>query len=509
MAWLFGCVAATLLVGCESHVKITTALLDKDYLRVAGLGDRVERIRDDLLVGWKTKKPGAAELPTTDEFEKLTKTDQQAVGKILNATFGTKFFALPEEYRPTSQDLVQVSTEPSDLWNEDLTRLRYELFYGASGADDARARNASENVVAHLINAYTINLDAVSIYDQFAISEAKSASKTRDRPAWIGELRPHQAKRVLTLLTAGERKFNDAIASAAPVELTSDAFVAMNARFVDLSTEIKEFEFETYGLKYDDAGALVPFIPAGTPGVAPVPVPVPVPPVLEPVRPDSKSPERVLSNDNARMLFGRSIATDKNASLVAGAPEFYWNEGFNSATAGANIGNTDIAIKIETNRSSERVGSATVYALTMDAEDATRATFSTIKETVRFATLMAGVSVPLPTADSDKGSSSNQEDTGGTSGTAGSLSFTLAAEQEKREAIRLARTTRRATLIALDALSSHADVLTTTAAPADVAATQRQQAAQAQLKQTYETVAATLNKLAQPNDPSAGTVPGG
>lgn len=470
------------LLGCQSHIKVTTAILNNDYLKLAGLQDRVEEIRDDLERGWRALRGPNATLPTRDEFERLAASDsRESVGIILHNTFETAYHALPQEFRP-DPDLATLSTTFESSGSEIERQLRFKLLYGSEQGANDEANRKSREVADRLIEAYATNLNAVSVYDKAAKIEAtRQHEDIQVRP---GLLEPYQAKRVLTLLAAGQRAFDAANNLTDQIEVTSTTVTdvynrARAANLTDIEAEL------LYVYRYTAA-------PADGSAAA----------SIDPDRISVKqNRENQIGGQRAQILYGRSIATDENASRIAGAPEKYWNEGFNYANADGVIGNTDIAIKVETDVGNERVGSATVYALTMDAEDATRATFATIKETVRFATLIAGVSgVPLPSA-TDANGKTKDGDAGTNPGTAGTFTFTIEAEREKRNATRLARSTRRATLRALDALAAQGATLATQPAAGDTAAQDAKSAATDAVKNAFKAAEAELKALAAKSEP--------
>lgn len=481
------------LAGCQSHVTVTTAILDRDYLRLADLDDRMDKVRDDLLAGWEQVEPNASKLPTAKRYRELSSSpdldDQKSVGRVLHKTFGTKYSAMPPAYRPTEASSA-ISNEQDEWTIRTLSvELDDNLFYGETSEAATQPTQASRNVIHQLNDAYMTYLEAVDLYDEYVNAEAKKRYQSEE-VAPIGLLVPYQAKQVLALVKQGEDAFGAAVAAAKTADaLTVDSVNTILSKYADLDAQLKVDLLNNYGITATTAadGKAVTASEVDTDATT-----------------AQNQKARAVGDEQAKLLFGGSLRTDPNASLVARAPESYWTEGFNSAKADANIGNTDIAIKVETNVNSQRLGSATVYSLTMDAEDATRATFSTIKETVRFATLMAGVGGVLPAVDASGKSKDQAASSENQATTPGTISYTLDAEQSKRKATQATRTTRRTTLIALDALATYGEALpqpaVPPAAPAAIPAN-----VQARLKATYEAAAKRLKTVAGPeHSPGAG-----
>jgi len=92
---------------------------------------------------------------------------------------------------------------------------------------------------------------------------------------------------------------------------------------------------------------------------------------------------------NVRSLTGGlDLFDDPLASYVISAPDKYWQGIYNKAQASGTIGNTDIAIKMET------VGTFTIKGLRLDASKVTEASFEILKQSVRMVAAAYGVPVP-------------------------------------------------------------------------------------------------------------------
>lgn len=97
---------------------------------------------------------------------------------------------------------------------------------------------------------------------------------------------------------------------------------------------------------------------------------------------------------------GGHLFDDPLAPIVIAAPDKFWKGVYNETSALGTMGNTDIAIKMET------VGSFTIKGLRVDASKVTEATFDVLKQSVRM--VAAAYGVPLPAAEKK-----NQHDAGG------------------------------------------------------------------------------------------------
>ncbi len=97
---------------------------------------------------------------------------------------------------------------------------------------------------------------------------------------------------------------------------------------------------------------------------------------------------------------GAYLLDDPLAPIVIAASDEFWKGIYNETTALGTMGNTDIAIKMET------VGSFTIKGLRVDASKVTEATFDVLKQSIRM--VAAAYGVPLPSAEKK-----TQQDAGG------------------------------------------------------------------------------------------------
>lgn len=85
---------------------------------------------------------------------------------------------------------------------------------------------------------------------------------------------------------------------------------------------------------------------------------------------------------------GLDLFDDPLAAIIISAPENYWQGVFNKTEASGQIGNTDIAIKMET------IGTFTIKGVRLDAAKVTQASFQVLKKSVQLVAAAYGVPVP-------------------------------------------------------------------------------------------------------------------
>ncbi|NGZ95146.1 MAG: hypothetical protein CV089_03255 [Nitrospira sp. WS110] len=88
---------------------------------------------------------------------------------------------------------------------------------------------------------------------------------------------------------------------------------------------------------------------------------------------------------------GAHLLDDPLAPIVIAAPNAFWKGVYNETTALGTMGNTDIAIKMET------VGTFTIKGLRVDASKVTEASFDVLKQSIRM--VAAAYGVPLPATE--------------------------------------------------------------------------------------------------------------
>ena len=139
---------------------------------------------------------------------------------------------------------------------------------------------------------------------------------------------------------------------------------------------------------------------------------------------------------------GFGLFDDPLASAVVSAPEEYWQGIYNKTEASGQMGNTDIAIKMET------VGTFTIKGLRLDASKVTEATFDVVKQSVRMVAAAYGVPLPGAIQQPSEGVSTSPTD------------IVLATDQLIQTAERKRQLSRNAALTLLDIIvSERADLV--------------------------------------------------
>ena len=88
---------------------------------------------------------------------------------------------------------------------------------------------------------------------------------------------------------------------------------------------------------------------------------------------------------------GADLLDDPLAPIVIASPDEFWRGVYNETSALGTMGNTDIAIKMET------VGSFTIKGVRVDASKVTEATFDVLKQSIRM--VAAAYGIPLPASE--------------------------------------------------------------------------------------------------------------
>lgn len=141
--------------------------------------------------------------------------------------------------------------------------------------------------------------------------------------------------------------------------------------------------------------------------------------------------QRVASLTGAGHLFD-----DPLAPTIISAPDEFWEGVYNETKAFGTMGNTDIAIKMET------VGSFTIKGLRVDTSKVTQATFDVLKQSVRM--VAAAYGVPLPASEKK----APQE------GGASPMDIVTSADEIRQSADRKRLLSRTAALTLLDLIVS-------------------------------------------------------
>jgi hypothetical protein len=120
-----------------------------------------------------------------------------------------------------------------------------------------------------------------------------------------------------------------------------------------------------------------------------------------PTRPNLKTLNKVMTYKRetetsidqkvALLMGGARLLDDPLAPIVIAAPDEFWKGVYNKTTALGTMGNTDIAIKMET------AGTFTIKGLRVDASKVTEATFDVLKKSIRM--VAAAYGVPLPASE--------------------------------------------------------------------------------------------------------------
>jgi hypothetical protein len=156
---------------------------------------------------------------------------------------------------------------------------------------------------------------------------------------------------------------------------------------------------------------------------------------------------------------GVHLLDDPLAPMVIAAPDEFWEGVYNETQAFGTMGNTDIAIKMET------VGSFTIKGLRVDTSKVTEATFDVLKQSIRM--VAAAYGVPLPASENKPQQQGEQTPT----------DLVMSADEVRQSADRKRLLSRTAALTLLDLIVS---------VRSDLAADPKRMAAIQNLKRSFE-----------------------
>jgi hypothetical protein len=98
--------------------------------------------------------------------------------------------------------------------------------------------------------------------------------------------------------------------------------------------------------------------------------------------------DRKVEKSVQKLSGGLDLFDDPMAPFVISASENYWKGVFNKTKASGQIGNTDIAIKMET------IGTFTIKGVRLDAAKVTEASFQVLKQSVKLVAAAYGIPTP-------------------------------------------------------------------------------------------------------------------
>ncbi len=174
--------------------------------------------------------------------------------------------------------------------------------------------------------------------------------------------------------------------------------------------------------------------------------------------------DRAIEENLKSLTGGFDLFDDHLAPAIISAPNNYWKGVYNKTKASGQIGNTDIAIKMET------VGTFTIKGLRLDASKVTEATFEVLKQSVRMVAAAYGVPIPSGAPSSNNTSTSPASPT----------DLLLTVDQMHKAADRKRQLSRNAALTLLDIIiSERADLTSSTAATREAAVIRLQQSYEA------------------------------
>jgi hypothetical protein len=178
-----------------------------------------------------------------------------------------------------------------------------------------------------------------------------------------------------------------------------------------------------------------------------------------------KATDFAIEKNLQSLTGGQDLLDDSLAPIIIAAPSQYWKGIYNKTDATGTIGNTDIAIKMET------IGTFTIKGIRLDASKVTEATFDVLKQSVR----MVAAAYGIPTS---------ADQTTGNSGDTGSPTNTvLSIDQMRQTAERKRLLSRTAALTILDLIVTQKD---------NLADNNKRKIAVQQLKKSFEAYKAQL-----------------
>lgn len=151
--------------------------------------------------------------------------------------------------------------------------------------------------------------------------------------------------------------------------------------------------------------------------------------------------ESAVEKNLQSLTGGLDLLDDPLAPVIIAAPPQYWKGVYNKTTAGGTIGNTDIAIKMET------IGTFTIKGLRLDASKVTEATFDVIKQSVRMVAAAYGIPLPADQTSTKSGDTGSPTD------------MVLSIDQVRQAAERKRLLSRAAALTILDLIVTQKDKL--------------------------------------------------
>lgn len=117
-----------------------------------------------------------------------------------------------------------------------------------------------------------------------------------------------------------------------------------------------------------------------------------------------KHTQASMQNELVSLTGGANIMDDPLAPAVIAAPNAFWKGIYNETTALGTMGNTDIAIKMET------VGSFTIKGVRVDTSKVTEATFDVLKQSIRMVAAAYGVPLPITGSKTQQGTGESPTD---------------------------------------------------------------------------------------------------
>lgn len=178
-----------------------------------------------------------------------------------------------------------------------------------------------------------------------------------------------------------------------------------------------------------------------------------------------KASDSAIEKNLQSLTGGQDLLDDPLAPIIIAAPSQYWRGIYNKTDATGTIGNTDIAIKMET------IGTFTIKGIRLDASKVTEATFDVLKQSVR----MVAAAYGIPTSADQ--TTTNSGDTGSPTSTVSSIDQARQMSERKR------LLSRTAALTILDLIVTQKD---------NLADNKKRKTAVQQLKKSFEAYKAQL-----------------
>jgi hypothetical protein len=205
----------------------------------------------------------------------------------------------------------------------------------------------------------------------------------------------------------------------------------------------------------------------------------------------------VVQNAADSLDFGVSLDSDPMASYIVSAPEEAWQYDINRSGAFGGMGNTDIAVRVQSN------GEFTLKGVRVDADKITKATFTVVKQAVQIVAASYGIPIPTAGASQSTQASSDSNVTGPPVTVDSSIVSQIAnANSQAAVANIKARQVRLAAFQLFDSITAHGDQIKSDDQ------TKRAKAI-ADIKNTLDTVKSQLNPPTQDQTAtSAGTSSG-